>query len=445
MLDRTVRSSRTTAAAVSSQLDSMASSSRGALGFTIAIFGWGENMREHDVWSGACRRVDSFRLSDRCKVRAEREGAVISGLRRVVRLVLGCVLMLCVWNQPVAGQQRLQRISFGSCAKQDQPQPIWDAIVAGAPDLFILLGDNIYGDSNDMQVLREKYGMLERQPGFMKLRAVCPVLATWDDHDYGRDDAGAEFEQRVESQRVFLDFVGAEAGDPRRQREGVYWSGVYGPVGQRVQVILLDCRYFRSPLKKGFAAREPGDGYRGRYVPNEDPAATVLGEAQWSWLKQQLQEPAELRVIGSSYQVLSNQHGWEMWGNFPRERQRLFGLIRETGAEGVLLISGDRHLAELASLPAGGAEGVGYSLFEATSSSLNAPSGNLTKLGVRFANEINPYRVGLTWFDTNYGNILVDWSAADPVIRLQICDESGAVVLQQRMTLSELRRGQAGG
>ncbi|MFM7836911.1 MAG: alkaline phosphatase family protein, partial [Planctomycetaceae bacterium] len=130
----------------------------------------------------------------------------MSGLRRVVRLVLGCVLMLCVWNQPVAGQQRLQRISFGSCAKQDQPQPIWDAIVAGAPDLFILLGDNIYGDSNDMQVLREKYGMLERQPGFMKLRAVCPVLATWDDHDYGRDDAGAEFEQRVESQRVFLDF-----------------------------------------------------------------------------------------------------------------------------------------------------------------------------------------------------------------------------------------------
>ena len=107
----------------------------------------------------------------------------------------------------------------------------------------------------------------------------------------------------------------------------------------------------------------------------------------------------------------------------------------------VLLISGDRHLAELAALPAGGSEGVGYGLYEATSSSLNAPSGNFTKLGVRFANEINPYRVGLTWFDTNYGNILVDWSAADPVIRVQICDQSGAVVLQQRLLLSQLRRG----
>ena len=368
----------------------------------------------------------------------------MSELWRAAGLVLGCLLIFCGSCQPVAGQQRVQRISFGSCAKQDQPQPIWDAIVAGAPDLFILLGDNIYGDTNDMRVLREKYGMLERQPGFVKLRATCPVLATWDDHDYGRDDAGAEFEHRVESQRVFLDFVGAAAGDVRRQREGVYWSAVYGPVGQRVQVILLDCRYFRSPLKKGFAAREPGEGYRGRYVPNEDSDATVLGEVQWAWLKQQLQEPAELRVIGSSYQVLSNQHGWEMWGNFPSERQRLFGLIRETGAEGVLLISGDRHLAELAALPAGGSEGVGYGLYEATSSSLNAPSGNFTKLGVRFANEINPYRVGLTWFDTNYGNILVDWSAADPVIRVQICDQSGAVVLQQRLLLSQLQRGKSG-
>lgn len=360
------------------------------------------------------------------------------GLRQVGGLVSGYLMWLLMFSGVVCAQQPIGRISFGSCAKQDQPQPIWDAVIAGAPDLFILLGDNIYGDTDDMQLLREKYGQLQRQPGFAKLRAACPIVATWDDHDFGRDDAGAEFELRAESQRVFLDFLGAEAGDPRRHREGVYWSAVYGPVGQRVQVILLDARYFRSPLRKGFAGGEPGEGYRGRYVPNDDPAATVLGEAQWSWLKQQLQQPAELRVIGSSYQVLSNQHGWEMWGNFPRERARLFKLIRETRAEGVLLISGDRHLAELAALPPGTDEGVGYPLFEATSSSLNAPSGNFTKLGVRFANEINPYRVGLTWFDTNYGNILVDWSVSDPVIRMQICDQSGAVVLQQRMTLSQL-------
>jgi alkaline phosphatase D len=335
------------------------------------------------------------------------------------------------------------RISFGSCAKQDRPQPIWEAIVAGRPDMFLLLGDNIYGDTNDMQLLRQKYRQLEEQPGFVKLRATCPVLATWDDHDFGRDDSGAEFEFRKESQQVFLDFIQAGPDDPRRQREGIYSSSIHGPPGRRVQVILLDARYFRSPLKKGFSSREPGEGYRGRYVPNDDPQATVLGEAQWQWLEEQLRQPAEIRIIGSSYQVLSNQHGWEMWGNFPLERQKLFALIRKIEASGVLMISGDRHLAELAGLPAEAAEGVGYPLYEATSSSLNMPSGNFTKTGVRFANEINPWRLGLTWFDVNYGNILIDWESPDPVIRLQICDEQGAVVLQQRTLLSQLRSPRA--
>jgi hypothetical protein len=47
--------------------------------------------------------------------------------------------------------------------------------------------------------------------------------------------------------------------------------------------------------------------------------------------------------------------------------------------------------------------------------------------------------VGLTFFDTNYGNILIDWTAEQPVIRLQVCDEKGGVVLQQRAVLSELQ------
>lgn len=70
---------------------------------------------------------------------------------------------------------------------------------------------------------------------------------------------------------------------------------------------------------------------------------------------------------------------------------------------------------------------------------MNAPSGNFTKAKVRFANEINPYRVGLTYFDTNFGLIDVDWSVPDPVVRLQIRDEQGGPVLQQRVTLSQLR------
>jgi alkaline phosphatase D len=215
---------------------------------------------------------------------------------------------------------------------------------------------------------------------------------------------------------------------------------VFGPAGKRVQIILLDARYFRSPLKTGFKPGESGEGYRGKYVPNTDAGTTVLGEDQWRWLAEQFRQPAELRIIGSGVQVIADEHGSEMWGNFPQERRRLFQLIRDSGADGVVLLSGDRHLAEIARLPADHALGVGYPLYDVTSSSLNAASGNFTKAGARFANEINSYRVGLTYFETNFGAVQVDWDAPDPTVRLQVRDEKGAVVLQQRLTLSQLRR-----
>jgi alkaline phosphatase D len=166
---------------------------------------------------------------------------------------------------------------------------------------------------------------------------------------------------------------------------------------------------------------------------------TVLGETQWKWLEAQLKVPAEVRIIGSGVQVVADEHGSEMWGNFPSERARLFQLIRSTKANGVVILSGDRHLSEISRLPADHKLGVGYPLFDVTSSSLNVPSGNFTPAGVRFANEINSYRVGLTYFDTNFGTIDIDWSQSDPVLRLQIRDEKGGVVLQQRLKLSQLR------
>lgn len=337
-----------------------------------------------------------------------------------------------------ADEKPLARIAFGSCAKQDKPQPIWDAVVETQPELFIFLGDNIYADTQDMEVMRAKYKLLGEQLGFIKLKKTCPVIATWDDHDYGGNDAGAEYPKRKESQQVFLDFFGIPEDDARRKQEGVYSAKVYGPAGKRVQVILLDGRYHRSQLETGFKPGEPGEGVRGKYLPNTDEGATVLGETQWRWLEEQLKIPADLRLIGSGVQVVADEHGSETWGNFPNERNRLFRLIRGTKAKGVVVISGDRHLAEISRLPAEHPAGVGYTLFDVTSSSLNAPSGNMNKAGVRFANEINSYRVGLTYFDVNFGSIHIDWDAIDPVIRCQVRDEKGGVMLQQRLKLSQL-------
>jgi alkaline phosphatase D len=38
------------------------------------------------------------------------------------------------------------RIAFGSCADEEKPQPIWDAVVAYQPQVFLFARDNVYGD-----------------------------------------------------------------------------------------------------------------------------------------------------------------------------------------------------------------------------------------------------------------------------------------------------------
>lgn len=350
------------------------------------------------------------------------------------RMPVWCCLLLTLgvaWTiSPTAkadDETPLSRIAFGSCAKQNRPQPIWEAVVGTEPDVFLFIGDNIYGDTEDMDVLRAKWDKLGAQPGYQKLKRTCRVLATWDDHDYGANDAGREYPRKRESQQIFLDFFDEPTDSARRRTEGVYDAETFGPPGKRVQIILLDTRYFRSPLVSKEWDTEPGDGYHGIYAPNPDPEATMLGPTQWNWLEKQLRKPAKLRIIASSIQVVSNEHGWEKWGNLPHERARLFGMIRSTGAEGVVFISGDRHRAEISRIDAH----AGYPLYDVTSSSLNQPG--------KFRNEINRHRVGLLYHESNFGTISVDWDADDPVVRLQVRGMDGDVVLQQKLRLSELR------
>lgn len=337
---------------------------------------------------------------------------------------------------PAPVDRPLHRIAFGSCCDQRKPQHVWDAIVASRPDVFIMLGDNVYADTQDMALLRATYAQLGAVEGFRKLRAACPILATWDDHDYGKNDAGAELPSKRESQRVLLDFFGEPADSPRRTREGVYDARVFGPPGKRVQVILLDTRYFRSPLVKRDPNQPPVFGSPGFYTANTDPAATILGEAQWTWLAQQLQVEADVRIIGSSIQVISEEHGFEKWMNFPHERQRLFRLIRDTNAQGVILISGDKHYAEISKMDAG----AGYPLFEVTSSSLNRPRAYVFESNRHRLGWLSRFFAGAVYYQANFGMITVDWLRPDPLITLEIFSDQGESAVRHEVALSVLRK-----
>ncbi|TWT47770.1 alkaline phosphatase D family protein [Botrimarina hoheduenensis] len=347
--------------------------------------------------------------------------------------LLALAVVLTTVCRPATGEtplspERIDKIAFGSCAKQDLDQPIWDDIVAQQPDAFLFIGDNMYADRKhpprSAGDIAAAYRKLGAKPGFRRLRRACPVLATWDDHDYGLNDAGGEFPFKEASQTVMLSFFREPADSPRWGREGVYGAWRFGPEDQRVQVLLLDTRYFRSPLREVPAEKRQG---RGPYGPQPDGGGSLLGEAQWQWLEEQLSEPAAVRLIGSSVQVVSDEHGWEGWSNFPRERQRLYDLIDSTKARGVIFLSGDRHLAEISRSTEAGTP---YPMWDFTSSGLTDPK--------QPAREPNRNRVGPLLKQTQFGMVRIDWSAG-PQLTLEAIGLGGESLLSQQINLADLR------
>jgi alkaline phosphatase D len=355
-------------------------------------------------------------------------------VRKLLQFSVLCLAMLALaactmLPAQMRGEAAPSVIAFGSCANQNREQPIWDAVVASHPDLFVFLGDNIYGDTTDMTMLRAKYAQLAAKPGYQRLVQTTPVIATWDDHDYGTNDAGAGYPMKNQSKQIFLDFFAEPANSERRLRDGgIYTSYLYGPPHQRVQVILLDTRWDRSPINRVNKTEqaERDKVYAGPYIATTGPNAQMLGEDQWRWLEAQLRQPAVIRLIGTSTPFLQDGTGWETWANFPDERERLISFITQARASGAIFITGDTHRAQFSRRT----QGVPYPLWEVDSS-------GLTENWKWVAPDKN--RFGGYYVEDNYGLIRIDWTKADPEITMEMRAVDNDLVLQNTIRLSELQ------
>ncbi|GAB4395223.1 MAG: hypothetical protein OHK0053_01130 [Microscillaceae bacterium] len=329
-----------------------------------------------------------------------------------MKKVLYVILLLIFLWPSAARAQKTFRIAMGSCSHQEKAQPLWSVIAQKNPDVWIWLGDNVYGDTEDMAVLRQKYEKQKSHPDYQALIQKTPVIGTWDDHDFGVNDGGKEYPKKKESQQLLLDFLGVAADSPLRQREGAYSSQVYGQGKQQIKVILLDARYFRDPLVRENRV----------YLPNEN--GTVLGEAQWQWLEKELQNStASLHIIGSGIQFIPEEHPYEKWANFPQERKRFFDLLAKTKVKNVLLISGDRHMSELSAYVP---EGLSQKVYELTSS-------GLTNTWSERREEPNRHRLGEMVVKINFGLLDIRWKKKKPVVRASIRGEGDQVYLEQEL------------
>ncbi len=314
-------------------------------------------------------------------------------------------------------------IAFGSCSQQESKNQLWEEVIAENPVVWIWGGDNIYGDSPILDTLIRKYKTQKNHPGYQKLINNTIVTGTWDDHDYGVNDGGKEFAIKRESQQAFLDFMDVPQEDKRRKQEGVYSSLEIGEKDRKIKIINLDTRYHRDTLIREYYFDSLTQRQRYIYLPN--PTGDILGEAQWTWLENELtNSTTSINIINSSIQVLSEEHRYEKWANFPAARERLLDVIVKSKAKGVLIISGDRHIAEFSKL---NLAGLPYPLYDFTAS-------GLTHTWTGAANENNKHRVGNLIAQLNYGLITIEWSATGVRLDLQIKGKDRTVYQTEKIS-----------
>lgn len=282
----------------------------------------------------------------------------------------------------------LRKIAIGSCNRQNAPQSHWPIIGQDNPDLWIWLGDNIYADHTSISGRENEYRKLKDQAGYKEFRLKTPITGIWDDHDFASDNQGGAFSDKVASQKLFMDFMDLPDYHALRDQQGIYRSHIFGPIGQQTHLILLDVRFFR---------------------PNPLTRQSSLGEQQWEWLESQiLSSQSDLMIITSGLHVTGRFTGFglEGWNQFPEDRRRLYELLSQTDKP-VLLLSGDRHMAEFATETLDS----GKVIYEMMASGMTHSS-NFAIPGVN--------RIGSIVGRKNYGLIQIDWSGNEPNLLLEI-------------------------
>jgi len=303
--------------------------------------------------------------------------------------------------RPVDFKQQVTTLTFGSCNNQDKDQSMWKAILSNSPDLWVWLGDNIYADTDNMELMNTMYQKVLGEPDYIKLRQQASIVGIWDDHDYGQNDGDKNYQKKEQSKDLMLKFLDVPANNSVWKREGGYQSYMIGPVGRQIKVILLDGRYFRDELV-------PNPSKTPRYFINE--TGDMLGEAQWKWLEDELRNStAQVNIIGCGIQYIHEEHAFEKWANFPAARKRFFELLVKVKPAKTILISGDRHISEVSKIDL---PGLGYPLYDFTSSGLtHSYSGPNT--------ESNRYRVSPLVNQRSFGVMRVDWSTPSPKITME--------------------------
>lgn len=313
------------------------------------------------------------------------------------------------------------KIAFGSCSfinekKDDRPKPyggqyeIFNSILQKDPDLMIWGGDNVYLRVPDFMTesgIRHRYRHTRATPELQALLGSVHHYATWDDHDYGPNDADRSYANKKLTEKAFNEYWG-------NLNTNVVGNGGITQhfAWNDVEFFMLDDRYHRAPNRD----------------PNSNKA--YFGKEQLDWLIDALTTSnATFKIVVTGGQIISSSARGENYATYPGERNELLQRLHDSKIEGILFISGDRHHTEISKMDRADA----YPLIDITCSPLTSGTHSARDEG-------NTHQVkGKTFYNRNFGIMEVTGKRRDRVLLLTIYDTDGNKVFDYEIKAKELR------
>ena len=313
------------------------------------------------------------------------------------------------------------KIALGSCSfinekKDDRPKPygdkyqIFNSILQKDPDLMLWVGDNMYLRTPDFMTnagIRHRYKHTRATKELQALLGSVHHYATWDDHDFGPNDADRSYVNKKITEQTFNDYWGnlnTNAAGNGGVTQHFAWNDV--------EFFMLDDRYHRAPNRD----------------PNSDKA--YLGKQQLNWLIDALTTSrASFKIVVNGGQVISDVAKFENYATYPTELMELLRRIDDAKIEGVLFISGDRHHTEISKLEREDA----YPLIDITCSPLTAGTHAPRDEG-------NTRQVkGKTFYNRNFGIMEITGKRRNRVLVLTIYDSDGNKAFDYEIKARDLR------
>jgi alkaline phosphatase D len=167
--------------------------------------------------------------------------------------------------------------------------------------------------------------------------------------------------------------------------------------------------------------------------PNDAPAPrTILGETQLAWLLDALTASrSPFKVVAMGGQVVNPSEVFETYANVaPEERQFLLDEIARRRVDGVVFLSGDRHMTELDRLERPGT----YPLYDFTSSPLTAGASSNPP------DSVNATRVPgtLVTGQRNFGTLSFTGPRTDRTLTMRTFSAEGALLWEHAVRAADL-------